>query len=66
MAESPHRGAQAPQSLPPPETELEAVPTTAEDIASAGRSCMAILLLIAVILVLLCIWIVGRSTGFIS
>jgi hypothetical protein len=33
------------------------------DIESAGRSCMAILVLAAVILLLLCVWIGFRSTG---
>jgi cobalamin biosynthesis Mg chelatase CobN len=33
------------------------------DIASAGRSCMAILVLAAVILLLLCVWIGIRSSG---
>ncbi len=33
------------------------------DIESAGRSCMAILVLAALILLLLCIWIGLRSTG---
>ena len=33
------------------------------DIESAGRSCMAILVLAAVILLLLCVWIGLRSTG---
>jgi hypothetical protein len=33
------------------------------DIESAGRSCMAILVLAALILLLLCVWIGFRSTG---
>ncbi len=33
------------------------------DIESAGRSCMAILVLAALILLLLCVWIGLRSTG---
>ena len=33
------------------------------DIESAGRSCMAILVLAAVIILLLCVWIGLRSTG---
>ena len=33
------------------------------DIESAGRSCMAILVLAAIIFLLLCVWIGLRSTG---
>ena len=33
------------------------------DIASAGRSCTAILVLAALILLLLCVWIGLRTTG---
>ena len=33
------------------------------DVESAGRSCMAILVLAAVILLLLCVWIGFRSSG---
>jgi cobalamin biosynthesis Mg chelatase CobN len=43
--------------------ETETVLTTAADVESAGRSCMAILVLAAVILLLLCVWIAFRTTG---
>ena len=43
--------------------ETETVLTTAADVESAGRSCMAILLLGLVILLLLCVWIGFRATG---
>jgi hypothetical protein len=33
------------------------------DIESAGRSCMAILVIAAIIFLLLCVWIGLRSTG---
>ena len=33
------------------------------DIESAGRSCMAILVLAAIIFLLLCVWLGLRSTG---
>jgi cobalamin biosynthesis Mg chelatase CobN len=41
----------------------ESVLSSPADIESAGRSCMAILVLAAVILLLLCVWIGLRSTG---
>ena len=45
--------------------ELEADPvlSTPADIESAGRSCMAILVIAAIIFLLLCVWIGLRSTG---
>jgi predicted RND superfamily exporter protein len=43
-------------------TDLETVTTTAADVESAGRSCLAILGLILVIVVILLLWIVFRST----
>jgi hypothetical protein len=54
------------EAIPRDDPELSTVPTTAEDIASAGRSCMAILLLLAVIVVVLGIWVVARSTGMVQ
>ena len=48
--------------MPPPD-DAESVLTTPEDVASAGRSCMAIVLLGAVIVLLLMIWVVYRSFG---
>ena len=41
----------------------DTVLTTAADVESAGRSCMAILVLGVVILLLLCVWIAFRATG---
>jgi hypothetical protein len=41
----------------------ESLPSSPADIESAGRSCMAILVLAAVTLLLLCVWIGLRSTG---
>ena len=41
----------------------DSAPSSPADIESAGRSCMAILVLAAVILLLLCVWIGLRSTG---
>ena len=41
----------------------DSLPSSPADIESAGRSCMAILVLAAVILLLLCVWIGLRSTG---
>ena len=52
-----------PRETAPDEFEFETVPTSAADIASAGRSCMAILMLLAVILLVLGVWIVARSIG---
>lgn len=37
--------------------------TSPADVESAGRSCMAILVLAAVILLVLCVWIGLSSTG---
>lgn len=42
---------------------IDTVLTTTADVESAGRSCMAILVLAVVILLLLCVWIGLRSTG---
>ena len=47
----------------PEEFETETVLTTAADVESAGRSCMAILVLGVIILLLLCVWIAFRTTG---
>jgi cobalamin biosynthesis Mg chelatase CobN len=43
--------------------DTDSLPSSPADIESAGRSCMAILVLAAVILLLLCVWIGLRSTG---
>jgi cobalamin biosynthesis Mg chelatase CobN len=42
--------------------DADSVSSSPADIESAGRSCMAILVLAAVILLLLCVWIGLRST----
>jgi hypothetical protein len=44
-------------------TEIETVLTTAADVESAGRSCLAIVVMTAIILALLLLWIVVRSTA---
>jgi hypothetical protein len=43
--------------------DADSVLNSPADIESAGRSCMAILVLGAIILLLLCVWIGLRSTG---
>jgi cobalamin biosynthesis Mg chelatase CobN len=48
---------------PADDLDADAVLSSPADIESAGRSCMAILVLAAVILLLLCVWIGFRSTG---
>lgn len=52
-----------PNQAGPEDLDVYTVLTTPADIESAGRSCMAILVLAAVILLLLCVWISLRSTG---
>lgn len=50
--------------VPDPTAEdAKTVLTTPEDVASAGRSCMAIVVLGAVIILVLVIWVVYRSLG---
>lgn len=46
-----------------PHEDTETVLTTPEDVASAGRSCMAIVVLAAVIVLLLVLWVVYRTLG---
>jgi cobalamin biosynthesis Mg chelatase CobN len=48
---------------PADDLDADAVLSSPADIESAGRSCMAILVLAVVILLLLCVWIGLRSTG---
>ena len=45
------------------ELDTDAVLSSPADIESAGRSCMAILVIAAIIFLLLCVWIGLRSTG---
>jgi hypothetical protein len=55
-----------PETLAPVDQALddaESVLTTPEDVASAGRSCMAIVVLGTIIVLLLAIWIVYRTVG---
>jgi cobalamin biosynthesis Mg chelatase CobN len=42
---------------------VEPALTTAADVESAGRSCMAILVLLALILLIVVIWLVYRSAS---
>ena len=43
--------------------ESETVLTTPEDVASAGRSCMAIVVLAVVIVLVLVLWVAYRALG---
>ena len=43
--------------------DTDSVFSSPADIESAGRSCMAILVLAALIFLLLCVWLGLRSTG---
>lgn len=43
--------------------DLDGVTTTAEDVASAGRSCLVILAMVAVIVILLLVWVVVTTVG---
>ena len=52
-----------PVDAEPDDLDADSVLNSPADIESAGRSCMAILVLAAVILLLLCAWIGLRSTG---
>jgi hypothetical protein len=45
------------------ELDPDSMLSSPADIASAGRSCMAILVLAAIIFLILCVWIGLRSTG---
>ena len=45
------------------ELDTDGMLSSPADIESAGRSCMAILVLAAIIFLLLCVWIGLRSTG---
>lgn len=55
--------------LPEPEEHIEdlkgyeSVPVAAADVESAGRSCLAILILAGIIVILLFVWIIYRSTS---
>lgn len=43
--------------------EFESIPTSSEEVESAGRSCLAILILAVLILILVCVWIGFWSTA---
>ena len=43
--------------------DIDPVLTSPEDVASAGRSCMAIVVLGAIIILLLVLWVVYRTVG---
>jgi hypothetical protein len=45
------------------EDGLDPVYTTAADVESAGRSCMAILVLVGLIVVIIGVWLVYRATA---
>ena len=46
------------------ELDTDSMLSSPADIESAGRSCMAILVLAAIIFLVLCVWIGLRSIGF--
>jgi hypothetical protein len=50
-------------AAPADDFDADSVLSSPADIESAGRSCMAILVLAAVIFLLLCVWIIVRSSG---
>jgi hypothetical protein len=52
-----------PDDVDPNDLDADSLLSSPADIESAGRSCMAILVLAAVILLMLCVWIGLRSTG---
>jgi hypothetical protein len=43
--------------------DFETVPTTAADVESAGRSCMAIIVILGLIVLVLAVWLTLRSFG---
>lgn len=47
----------------PTSEDSETVLTTPEDVASAGRSCMAIVILGAIILLVIVVWVIYRTLG---
>jgi hypothetical protein len=51
------------EESPADDLDADAALSSPADIESAGRSCMAILVLAALIFLLLCVWIGLRSTG---
>ena len=57
------RAPEDPDRVAADELDDDSVLSSPADIESAGRSCMAILVLAAIIFLLLCVWIGLRSTG---
>ena len=53
----------APDDADPDNLDADSLLSSPADIESAGRSCMAILVLAAIIFLLLCVWLGLRSTG---
>lgn len=43
--------------------DFDVVPTSAADVESAGRSCMAIIVILGLIVVVLALWLALRSIG---
>jgi hypothetical protein len=43
--------------------DFETVPTTTADVESAGRSCMAIIVILGLIVLVLALWLALRSIG---
>ena len=52
-----------PLPVEPFSEDAEPVLTSPEDVASAGRSCMAIVVLGAIIVLLLVVWVAYRALG---
>jgi hypothetical protein len=63
MADGRHAPANEPAASDEPADTVEPVLTTPEDVASAGRSCMAIVVLGVVIVALIAVWVIYRALG---
>ena len=64
MADRRHDELANPSAVDRPPDDIETVLTTPEDVASAGRSCMVIVVLGAVIVLLIVVWAVyGAYSG---
>ena len=62
--EDPNGSTEHGRSAIPEVADLESVPTTAADVESAGRSCMAIVVILGLIVLVLALWLALRSVGF--
>jgi hypothetical protein len=51
------------QGSPSEVLDTETVPTTAADVESSGRSCMAIIIILGLIVLILALWLALRSFG---